>query len=87
MKRQYVDLHGEGFNYGEFYTGLAACENVHEQLEILNFLTICVETKKSREQSLIFVVPCIMLYSGEISPTRCNNYVFYSQWNYSTCFG
>jgi len=25
---------------------------------------------------LIFVVPCIMLYSGEISPTRCNNCVF-----------
>ena len=32
---------------------------------------------------LIFVVPCIMLYSGEISPTRCNNCVFYSQWLYS----
>ena len=26
--------------------------------------------------NLILVVPCIMLYSGEISPTRCNNYVF-----------
>ena len=25
---------------------------------------------------LIFVVPSIMLYSGEISPTRCNNCVF-----------
>ena len=37
--------------------------------------------------NLIFVVPCIMLYSGEISPTRCNNFVFYSQWFYSTCFG
>ena len=37
--------------------------------------------------NLIFVVPCIMLYSGEISPTRCNNCVFYSQWLYSTCFG
>ena len=24
---------------------------------------------------------------GEISPTRCNNCVFYSQWLYSTCFG
>ena len=24
---------------------------------------------------------------GEISPTRCNDYVFYSQWLYSTCFG
>ena len=39
------------------------------------------------ERHLIFVVPCIMLYSGEISPTRCNNCVFYSQWLYSTCFG
>ena len=28
-----------------------------------------------------------MLYSGEISATRCNNCVFYSQWLYSTCFG
>ena len=37
--------------------------------------------------NLIFVVPCIMLYIGEISPTRCNNCVFYSQWLYSTCFG
>ena len=26
---------------------------------------------------LIFVVPCIMLYSGEISPTRCNNCVLF----------
>ena len=26
--------------------------------------------------SLIFVVPSIMLYSSEISPTRCNNCVF-----------
>jgi len=29
----------------------------------------------------------INLYSGEISPTRYNNCVFYSQWLYSTCFG
>ena len=26
-------------------------------------------------------------YIGEISPTRCNNCVFYSQWLYSTGFG
>ena len=26
--------------------------------------------------NLIFVVPSIMLYSSEISPTRCNNCVF-----------
>ena len=25
--------------------------------------------------------------AGEISPTRCNNCVFYSQWLFSTCFG
>ena len=36
---------------------------------------------------LIFVVPSIMLYSSEISPTRCNNCVFSPQWLYSTCFG
>jgi len=28
-----------------------------------------------------------MLYSGEISPTRCINCVLYSQWLYSICFG
>ena len=32
--------------------------------------------------NLIFVVPSIMLYIGEISPIRCNNCVFYSQWLY-----
>ena len=37
--------------------------------------------------NLIFVVPCIMLYSGEIGPTRCNNCVYSSQLLYSTCFG
>ena len=37
--------------------------------------------------NLIFVIPCIMLYRGEISPTRCKNCVFYSQWLYCTCFG
>ena len=36
---------------------------------------------------LTFVVPSIMFYSGEISPTRCNNCVFYSQWLYPTCVG
>jgi len=28
-----------------------------------------------------------MLYIGEMSPTRCNNCVFYSQCLYSTSFG
>ena len=42
---------------------------------------------KTYDKHLIFVVPCIMLYNGEISPKRCNNRVFYSQWLYSTCFG
>ena len=32
--------------------------------------------RSDNQQSLIFVVPCIMLYSGEISPTRCNYCVF-----------
>ena len=44
-------------------------------------------TSSNLRLNLIFVVPSIMLYSGEISPTRCNNCVFYSQWLYSTCFG
>ena len=28
-----------------------------------------------------------ILGSSEISPTRCNNCVYSSQWLYSTCFG
>ena len=55
---------------------------------ILEILTqIFMELSGLLIQNLIFVVPCIMLYIGEISPTRCNNCVFYSQWLYSTCFG
>ena len=55
-------------------------------------LFLCVLVLVSRfacwaSMNLIFVVPCIMLYSGEISPTRCSSCVFYSQWLYSTCFG
>ena len=50
-------------------------------------MCICVETGNNIILALIFVVPCIMLYIGEISPTRCNNCVFYSQWLYSTCIG
>ena len=33
------------------------------------------------------ILPELSLRSGEISPTRCNNCVFYSEWLYSTCFG
>jgi len=36
---------------------------------------------------VVVVVIVVVVYSGEISPTRCNNCVFYSQWLYSTCFG
>ena len=32
--------------------------------------------RKHAFKLLIFVVPSIMLYSSEISPTRCNNCVF-----------
>ena len=34
------------------------------------------KTDKIKSMNLIFVVPGIMLYSSEISPTRCNNCVF-----------
>ena len=46
-----------------------------------------------RCQKLMAIIPKyrvwmnISKYSGEMSPTRCNNCVFYSQWFYSTCFG
>ena len=56
-------------------------------LNLLQMETCDVASEGLLDLFLIFVVPCIMLYSGEISPTRCNNCVFYSQWLYSTCFG
>ena len=34
------------------------------------------QTKETGTENLIFVVPSIMLYSSEISPTRYNNCVF-----------
>ena len=52
----------------------------------LNVLLMTDEGITRNMQSLIFVVPCIMLNS-EINPTRCNNCVYSSQWLYSTCFG
>jgi len=35
-------------------------------------------TLKRSSANLISVVPCIMLYSSEIRPTRCNNCVLFS---------
>ena len=35
------------------------------------------KSEKLPLQNLIFVVPCIMLYSSEISQTRCNNCVLF----------
>ena len=50
-----------------------------------NFKTsICIDL----QQLSIFVINNNeLLNSGEISPARCNNCVFYSHWLYSTCFG
>ena len=39
-------------------------------------VSLLAATQASAFLYLIFVVPCIMLYSGEISPIRCNNCVF-----------
>ena len=38
------------------------------EFHTVTYATIC---------SLIFVAPCVMLYSSEISPTRCNNCVLF----------
>ena len=52
-----------------------------ERFAIKKYLLITGKKKNMQvlSQTLIFVVPCIMLFIGEISPTRCNNCVFYSQ--------
>ena len=52
-----------------------------------SFLIVSRRNNEFKKQNLIIVVSCITLYSGEISPTRRNNCVFYLQWLYSTCFG
>ena len=36
---------------------------------------LCTECPRLYNSDLIFVVPSIMLYSSEISPTRCNNFI------------
>jgi len=41
----------------------------------------CTKCSKQRIQTEF------QYHIGEISPTRCKNCVFYSQWLYSTCFG
>ena len=43
-------------------------------IELLMMGAFDIET--CRAFYLIFVVPCIMFYSSEVSPTRCNNCVF-----------
>ena len=48
-------------------------------------ISSCVLRIKSRVKNWIFVVPCIMLYSSEISPTRCNNCVCLPVAIYSVC--
>ena len=51
---------------------------VRDEWVYISAAPIClieVDTNKFTLNS-IFVVPCIMLCSSEISPTRCNNCVF-----------
>ena len=38
---------------------------------------VYIAINNSLALNLIFVVPCITLYSSEISPTRCNNCVLF----------
>jgi hypothetical protein len=43
---------------------------------IVSLYSIKLPVFITKAESLIFVVPSIMLYSSEISPTRCNSCVF-----------
>ena len=45
-----------------------------QSVSVLSMTTL--HLNRSGNENLIFVVPSIMLYSSEISPTRCNNCVF-----------
>ena len=42
----------------------------------ITYIGLTVTSNKIHVTNLIFVVPSIMLYSSEISPTRCNNCAF-----------
>ena len=46
------------------------------ETEIITVPVFTVLLNPISTHNLIFVVPSIMLYSSEISPTRCNNWVF-----------
>jgi hypothetical protein len=53
---------------------MCSCQNASvksvQTASVISFYSV------SEYKLLIFVVPCIMLYSGEISRTKCNNCVF-----------
>jgi len=50
----------------QHYTG--PCEII-----AVDDVNVTLKLPKNKTLKLIFVVTCIMLYSSEISPTRCNN--------------
>jgi hypothetical protein len=85
LAKHWMWLPDDGFMWTETSCNNFYNFNYFNNLRILHF--VCLSWKIKFMIYLIFLVPCIMLYIGELSPTRCNNCVFYSQWLYSTCFG
>ena len=62
--------------------------NLHFVLKSSTWINAQIVPRVMSGDSLLFVLFWFVIrYSGEISPTRCNNCVFYSQWLYFTCFG
>jgi len=65
--------------YDKASKGLIISRNLNAKCEFVN--------KRRFQPRLEHGMENLLLCSGEISPTRCNNCVFYPQWLYSTCFG
>ena len=56
----------------------------HHWYLLSRMMTVHIVATQFFDVNFIILEPSL---GCEISPTRCNNCVFYSQWLYSTCFG
>ena len=73
LNQQEIEL-----NLIESYTlGASFCRTSFKMGGICIFINKNLNFRNVDIRNLIFVVPCIMLYNCEISPTRCNNCVLF----------